>query len=265
MLKVCNVSAGYRKGRPILEDVSLEVEKGEFYALLGPNGSGKTTFIKAILDPKHLYMSGTVEIAGKSAHQYNTEELARMTAVLSQEHAVSLDFTVEQIVLLGRYPYQGKGLFNTYKKEDYAIVDECLEKTNCLIFKHKYFQDLSGGEKQRVLLAKALAQSPRLLFLDEPTNHLDIKHSIELLNLLKELQLKNGLTIVAILHDLNLASLYADRLALLKDGKKIAEGRESLLLDESLLKSVYGVELVSSLHPVMGKPQISFIPEYVKI
>jgi iron complex transport system ATP-binding protein len=265
MLKVCNVSAGYRKERLVLNEVSMEVKKGEFYALLGPNGSGKTTFIKALLDPKQLNMNGTVEIAGKEVRQYNKEELARVTAVLSQEHAVSLDFTVEQIVLLGRYPYQGKGLFNTYKKEDYAIVDECLRKTNSLAFKHKYFQDLSGGEKQRVLLAKALAQSPQLLFLDEPTNHLDIKHSIELLNLLKELQLNNGLTIVAILHDLNLASLYADRLALLKDGKKIAEGDASLLLNESLLMSVYGVELISSMHPVMGKPQISFIPEYVKV
>ncbi|WP_455662884.1 ABC transporter ATP-binding protein [Pradoshia sp.] len=264
MLKVCNITAGYRSERPVLKDVSLEVKKGEFYALLGPNGSGKTTFIKAILDPKQLKMKGNVEIAGKEARQYSKDELARVTAVLSQEHAVSLDFTVEQIVLLGRYPYQGKGLFNTYKKEDYAIVDECLEKTNCMAFKHKYFQDLSGGEKQRVLLAKALAQSPQLLFLDEPTNHLDIKHSIELLNLLKELQLNNELTIVAILHDLNLASLYADRLALLKDGQKIAEGDEHLLLDESLLKSVYGVDLISSLHPVMGKPQISFIPAYVK-
>ncbi len=265
MLKVCNITAGYRSEQPILKDVSMEVKKGEFYALLGPNGSGKTTFIKAILDPKQLKMKGNVEIAGKEARQYSKEELARVTAVLSQEHAVSLDFTVEQIVLLGRYPYQGKGLFNTYKKEDYAIVDECLEKTNCMAFKHKYFQDLSGGEKQRVLLAKALAQSPQLLFLDEPTNHLDIKHSIELLNLLKELQLNNELTIVAILHDLNLASLYADRLALLKDGRKIAEGDESLLLDESLLKSVYGVDLISSMHPVMGKPQISFIPAYVKV
>ena len=261
MLNVENLSVGYHKNKPVLQDFSLRVEKGEFFALLGPNGSGKTTLIKSILG-KMEYSEGMTTIRGKSISSYKTGELAKIAAVLSQEHTVGMDFTVEEIVLLGRYPYQGKGLFNHYGKEDYKIVEECLDQTNTLKFKHTYFSSLSGGEKQRVLLAKALAQQPKLLFLDEPTNHLDVKHTIELLNLLKRLQGKDGLTIVAILHDLNMASLYADRCALLKNGKKVAEGKIDILYDESLLSSVYEVELVSRPHPVTGKPQIFFTPEF---
>ena len=260
MLNVEGLSVGYHKNKRVLQDFSLKVEKGEFFALLGPNGSGKTTLIKSILG-KMEYIEGMATILDKKTSSYKTGELAKITAVLSQEHVVGMDFTVEEIVLLGRYPYQGKGFFNQYRKEDYVIVEECLTQTNTLKFKHTYFSSLSGGEKQRVLLAKALAQQPKLLFLDEPTNHLDVKHTIELLNLLKRLQMKNGLTIVAILHDLNMAALYADRCALLKNGRKVAEGEIDLLYDESLLSSVYEVELVSRPHPVTGKPQIFFTPE----
>ena len=260
MLNVENLSVGYHKNKRVLQDFSVKVKKGEFFALLGPNGSGKTTLIQSILG-KMEYIEGMVAIQDKRTSAYKTGELAKIAAVLSQEHVVGMDFTVEEIVLLGRYPYQGKGFLNHYRKEDYLIVEECLAQTNTLKFKHTYFSSLSGGEKQRVLLAKALAQQPKLLFLDEPTNHLDVKHTIELLNLLKRLQLQEGLTIVAILHDLNMAALYADRCALRKNGRKVAEGGIDLLYDESLLSSVYEVELVSSPHPVTGKPQIFFTPD----
>ncbi|OCA81897.1 ABC transporter ATP-binding protein [Bacillus sp. FJAT-27986] len=263
MLTVESLSAGYHKNKQVLQDFSIKVESGEFFALLGPNGSGKTTLIKSILG-KMEYKEGTSIINGKRTSSYKTGELAKIAAVLSQEHMVGIDFTVEEIVLLGRYPYQEKGFFNHYRSEDYAIVDECLAQTNMLKFKYTYFSSLSGGEKQRVLLAKALAQQPKLLFLDEPTNHLDVKHTIELLNLLKRLQLQNGLTIVAILHDLNMAALYADRCALLKDGRKVAEGGIDLLYDETLLSSVYEVDLVSRPHPITGTPQIFFTPENFK-
>lgn len=263
MLNVENLSAGYHINKQVLQDFSLKVERGEFFALLGPNGSGKTTLIKSILG-KMEYKEGTTTIQGRKTSSYKAGELAKIAAVLSQEHVVSLDFTVEEIVLLGRYPYQGKGFFNHYQSEDYSIVDKCLAQTDALKFKHDYFSSLSGGEKQRVLLAKALAQQPKLLFLDEPTNHLDVKHTIELLNLLKRLQVQEGLTIVAILHDLNMAALYADRCALLKNGRKVAEGGIELLFDEALLSSVYEVELVSRPHPIAGKPQIFFTPEIYK-
>ncbi len=263
MLTVESLSAGYHKNKRVLQEFSIEVESGEFFALLGPNGSGKTTLIKSILG-KMDYKEGTAIINGKRTSSYKAGELAKIAAVLSQEHMVGIDFTVEEIVLLGRYPYQEKGFFNHYHSDDYRIVDECLAQTNMLKYKYTYFSSLSGGEKQRVLLAKALAQQPKLLFLDEPTNHLDVKHTIELLNLLKRLQLQNGLTIVAILHDLNMAALYADRCALLKDGRKVAHGGIDLLYDESLLSSVYEVELVSRPHPITGKPQIFFTPENYK-
>lgn len=259
MLKISQLNAGYHKNKLIIDNLSLEVEKGKFLALLGPNGSGKTTLIRSILGDLP-YKTGRVELNGKLTEQYSAGEMARIAAVLSQEHMVGMDFTVEEIVLLGRYPYQGKGLFNHYRSEDYQVVDESLALTNTTPFKHKFFSSLSGGEKQRVLLAKALAQQPKLLFLDEPTNHLDVKHIIELLNLLKKLQKEEGLTIVAILHDLNLASLYADQCALLQKGKKVASGNIDLLFDEGLLSDVYGIDLLTSPHPLTGKPQIFFKP-----
>ena len=263
MLNVKDLNAGYYKGKRVIQDLSLRVKKGEFFALLGPNGSGKSTFIKSILGSVE-YVEGITTINGKNTSSYKTGELAKVAAVLSQEHMVNMDFTVEEIVLLGRYPYQGKGFLNHYRKEDYSIVDKCLLQTNTLKFKHTYFSSLSGGEKQRVLLAKALAQQPKLLFLDEPTNHLDVKHTIELLDLLKRLQMKEELTIVAILHDLNMAALYADKCALLKDGRKVAEGKLDLLYNESLLASVYDMELLSRPHPITGRPQIFFTPEIYK-
>lgn len=263
MLKITKLNAGYHKSQNIIKDLSLEVEKGQFFSLLGPNGSGKTTLIRSILGTMPV-KSGKVEILGKNTDHYQISQLAKIAAVLSQEHMVGMDFTVEEIVLLGRYPYQGKGLFNHYTEEDSDIVEHSLELTNAAGFKNKLFSSLSGGEKQRVLLAKALAQQPKLLFLDEPTNHLDVKHIIELLDLLKKLQKEDGLTIVAILHDLNLAALYADQCALMKDGRKVASGEIDKLFDEALLSDVYGVDLLTNPHPLTGKPQIFFKPTSYK-
>lgn len=262
MLQIQNLVGGYSK-TPILKGIDLTVQKGEFFALLGPNGSGKTTLFKLITGQLPI-QEGKVLLSGKPLKSYSKLEKAKKIAVLSQEVSVSFDFTVEEIVRLGRYPHQ-KGLFKNLSKKDFQIIDEVMELTKVTDFAKKQFRTLSGGEKQRVLLAKALAQEPELLLLDEPTNHLDIKHTFQLLDLLKERQQKMGLTIFAILHDLNVASLFADRFALLQKGSIVDLGDVDLLRKEEQLQQVYKVQVNAQSHPTVPKPQLLMTPNYSSI
>lgn len=253
MLRIEQLSGGY-EDQPVLKDISFELEKGEFLSLLGPNGSGKTTLLKLItglLPPA----SGNVWINGSELQHYSSVELAKVVSVLSQEENVSFDFTVEEIVSLGRYPFQ-QGWFKTTTLEDRRLIDDMLKLTKVAEFKHIPFRLLSGGEKQRVLLAKALVQEPKLLILDEPTNHLDVHHAYELLQLLKEWQQSKQLTILAILHDLNLAALYSDRVALLHEGRVKEIGDAHILQKKDQLKEVYRVAVQAQAHPQVPKPQV---------
>lgn len=259
MLQIQNLVGGYTK-TPILKGIDLTVQKGEFFALLGPNGSGKTTLFKLITGQLPI-QEGTVLLSGKNIKSYSKLAKAKKIAVLSQEVSVSFDFTVEEIVRLGRYPHQ-KGVLKSISKNDQQIIDEVMELTKVSEFRNKQFRTLSGGEKQRVLLAKALAQEPELLLLDEPTNHLDIKHTFQLLDLLKERQQKMGLTIFAILHDLNVASLFADRFALLQKGSIVDVGDVDLLRKEEQLQQVYKVQVNAQSHPTVPKPQLLMTPNF---
>ena len=259
MIHVQNLVGGYTHS-PVIKNLDLEINKGEFFALLGPNGSGKTTLFKLITGqlPK---ISGKVSICGEEISSLSKLDKARKMAVLTQEVQVSFDYTVEEIISLGRYPYQ-KGIFKQLSKEDRKVIEEVMEITQISDFRNTQFRRISGGEKQRVLLAKALAQEPEILLLDEPTNHLDIKHTFHMLNLLKERQQKTGLTIFAILHDLNVASLYADRIALLHNGSFLEVGDVDLLRKEDQLKTVYEVKVKSQSHPTVPKPQLLMTPNY---
>lgn len=259
MLQIQNLIGGYSK-TPILKGINLTVQKGEFFALLGPNGSGKTTLFKLITGQLPI-QEGHVLLSGKQLKSYSKLAKAKKIAVLSQEVSVSFDFTVEEIVRLGRYPHQ-KGLLKNLSKKDLQVIDEVMELTKVTEFAKKQFRTLSGGEKQRVLLAKALAQEPELLLLDEPTNHLDIKHTFQLLDLLKERQQTMGLTIFAILHDLNVASLFADRFALLEKGSIVDVGDVDLLRKEEQLQQVYKVQVNAQSHPTVPKPQLLMTPNY---
>ena len=215
MIRIHNLVGGYTE-TPIINDLDLEIMKGEFFALLGQNGSGKTTLFKLITGQLPI-KSGKITLSGKEVQSLSKLEKAKKMAVLTQEVQVSFDYTVEEIISLGRYPHQ-KGFFKQLSKEDRKVIEEVMDITNVSQLRKAQFRMISGGEKQRVLLAKALAQEPEILLLDEPTNHLDIKHTFHMLDLLKERQQMKGLTIFAILHDLNVASLYADRIALLHNG-----------------------------------------------
>ncbi|PAV27993.1 hypothetical protein CIL05_19205 [Virgibacillus profundi] len=259
MIRIENLAGGY-KNTPIIEDLHLEIENGEFFALLGPNGSGKTTLFKLITGQLPI-QEGRIFLSGKEISLLSKLEKAKKVSVLTQEVHASFDYTVEEIISLGRYPYQ-KGIMKQLSKADREVIEDVMERTKISKYRNTQFRMISGGEKQRVLLAKAMAQEPEILLLDEPTNHLDIKHTFHLLDLLKEQQQKNGLTIFAILHDLNLASLYANRIGLLDKGRLLEVGDVDTLRKEEQLKQVYEVQVKTQAHPAVSNPQILMTPQH---
>lgn len=258
VLSVQQASAGYRSTESIIHNVSFEVAEGQFFALLGPNGSGKTTLLKMITGTLPVD-KGSISISGKPLNAYSSLERARLMAVLGQEEQITFDFTVEEIVALGRYPHQ-KGFLKLLSEEDHEIMDEAMALTHVSHYRETPYRQLSGGEKQRVLLAKAIAQQPRLLLLDEPTNHLDLHHAFQLLSLLKEWQHTRKLTVLAILHDLNLAALYADRVGLLQNGQLERIGGVGLLKDKELIERIYKVDMSPVAHPQVAKSQLFLNP-----
>jgi len=259
MLKVQDLTGGY-SNPPIINNLNAEIQQGEFFAILGPNGSGKTTLFKLVTG-QLPFSKGKITLFGKELTSYSKLEKAKKMAVLTQEAQVAFDYTVCEIVSLGRYPHQ-KGVLKQLSKKDENVIEEVMKLTNISHFKNTPFKMISGGEKQRVLLAKALAQEPEILLLDEPTNHLDIKHTFQMLDLLKERQRQLGLTILAILHDLNVASLYADRIALLHKGSFLEVGDVNTLRKDEQLKKVYEVEVKPGSHPTIPKPQLLMTPSY---
>lgn len=259
MITLKGLSGGYTKP-PTINGLDLQIKKGEFFTLIGPNGSGKTTLFKLITGQLPIN-NGGVYINGKSIDTLSKLEKAKLMAVLTQENQVAFDYKVEEIVSLGRYPHQ-KGVLKNLSKKDMAVIEDVMEITNISHFRKTPFRMMSGGEKQRVLLAKALAQEPDILLLDEPTNHLDIKHTFQMLDLLKKRQQGYGLTIFAILHDLNVASLYADRIAFLHNGSFLEVGDVEILRKEAQLEKVYEVEVKSGAHPTIPKPQLIMTPSY---
>lgn len=225
MLEVKNISGGYDQ-KLVVEDVSFQVSKGEMLGILGPNGSGKSTLLKlmsGILTPS----SGEVLIEGKLLKSFASKELAKKLAVLPQLHNQAFSHTVRETVALGRYPHQS-GWFSTWSSEDEFAIKEAMRLTAVDKYDKHLLELLSGGEQQRVFVAQALAQQAPILLLDEPTNHLDIAHQKQLLDTIKTQAIENDITIISIFHDINLASLYCDRLLLMDQGriKVIGEPQE---------------------------------------
>ncbi|HET7581083.1 MAG TPA: heme ABC transporter ATP-binding protein [Bacillales bacterium] len=258
MLEVQEITGSY-KGRKVIEDVSFSVKKGEIFGILGPNGSGKTTLMK-MLTRIHALDSGKVLLHGRNLRAFGSKELAQTMAVLPQFIDESFTYTVREVVSMGRYPYQ-KGLFKALTADDEKAVQQAMDQTGVKQFAEQSIHSLSGGEKQRVYLAQALAQEPQLLFLDEPTNHLDIRHQKNLLDGLKQWADRDGLTVVAIFHDLNLAALYCDRLLLLENGRTAALSAPKDILAEDRIMAVYGTKVNRLLHPELPRPLMTMSPE----
>lgn len=258
MLNIQNVCGGY-SGETVLKEISFTVEKGELFGILGPNGSGKTTLLKMISGILPI-KKGEILLKGKRIQEYGVRKLAQLVAVLSQHSSDSFSYTVKETVSLGRYAHQ-KGWFQNWSREDEDIVQRVMDQTGISSFQNKNIQELSGGEKQRVFLAQALAQEPEILLLDEPTNFLDLSYQKELLDLLKKWTSENRLTVISIFHDLNLAGLYCDRLLLLEKGTIKITHTPNEVLREERIREVYHTDIQKQPHPKVAAPQMVLLPE----
>lgn len=221
-------------GEEIIKDISLHIANNEFVGIIGPNGSGKSTFLKSIyrvLKPR----SGKIYINKKEIKGLSLRETAREMAVVAQHNEESFEFTVLDMVLIGRTPH--KKFLERNNLEDLKKVKEALKKVGMEDFIDRNYSTLSGGEKQRIILARALAQDTNCLILDEPTNHLDIRYQFQFMNIAKNL----GITIIAAIHDLNIASLYCDTIYAFKDGKILASGGPNDVITEDLIYELYKV------------------------
>lgn len=250
-VEVKNVSYNVQD-KSLIHSICLTVRAGEWVGLIGPNGSGKSTLLKNIyrvLEPA----AGSVFIGEKDLFQMSHKETAQQMAVVSQEAGPLFDFAVKEMVLMGRSPH--KRLFDLDTKRDYEIVEQALLRVGMAEKAGRSFMTLSGGEKQRVLIARALAQEARFLILDEPTNHLDIRYQLQIMDLVKELKL----TTLTALHDINLAAMYCDRIYVIKAGYVVAEGSVEEVLQPKLLREIFGVEADISINKRTGKPNITFL------
>lgn len=244
IINLNNVEFGYGKLK-VLKNIDLSVEEGQFLSIIGPNGAGKSTLLKLINNIYENY-DGEISIYGRDVRSYKRKELARIVSFVPQDTFLDFEFSIEELVFMGRYPFQKR--FQNDQKYDYDISYRAMALTNTLEIKDRLVTQISGGERQRALIAKALAQDPKIILLDEPTSHLDINHQIEVLELLKELNKKQNLTIISVLHDLNLASRYSDKLVLLKDGQILKSGNVGEVLTASNIENAYNMRAIVELN-----------------
>jgi len=247
-LKAHDLAAGYGE-RPVLDGVSLEVAAGEMLAILGPNGAGKSTLLR-VLGGSLRPWRGSIELFGRPLGEFDRRALARKLASVRQESSAAFPFTVLEVVLMGRAPHLGPIHFEG--KRDLAIARAALEHFGLLELAGRYIQELSGGERRRVFIARALAQEPEVALLDEPTAFLDLKHVGEIFAMLRQLRAERGMAVVATFHDLNVAAQYADRVLLLKDGVTVGCGPPEEVLTAENLRHVYEAEVYIGRNPVTG-------------
>jgi iron complex transport system ATP-binding protein len=247
-LRLLEVSAGY-SAQPVLEHISFAVEAGEMLAIVGPNGAGKSTMLKVAagsLRSSH----GQVELFGAPLENFKRRELARVLATVAQESQPAFRFTVLEMVLMGRAPHLGSFHFET--RRDLEIAHAALEQFGLLDLAHRSIDEISGGERKRVFIARALTQEPRVVLLDEPAAFLDMRHVAEIFARLRAMCAERDLAVVATMHDLNTAALHADRVLIIKAGKVIACGTAEEVLTAANLARVYEVDVHVGRNPVTG-------------
>jgi iron complex transport system ATP-binding protein len=236
-------------GRRIVNNIGFTVPDGSFTGLLGPNGSGKSTILKAIYRV-HRPCAGRVLLDGADLLALRPRDTARRIAVVAQEFTLEFDFTVAELVMIGRTPH--KRAFDRDDEADHAIVEQAIAQVGCQDLAHRGFNTLSGGEKQRVLIAQAIAQGADHLILDEPTNHLDIRYQVEILELVSGL----GVTVLAAIHDLSLAALFCDTVHLIADGQLVAGGSPESVITADSVRRAYGTDVLVIEHPETGTPHL---------
>jgi len=251
-LQGINIRSGYGK-KVILHEIAFLIEKGEFIGVIGPNGAGKTTLLKTmthIVKPK----AGSMLLDGKDIHKMSSRETAKRFAMVGQDIKNTFSFTVKEILLMGRNPYIG--MLGSETKEDIDIVDDVIRQTALSDFIDRPIDRLSAGERQRVLIAKALVQQSEVILLDEPTAHLDIGYQIDILDLVRSLSQERQLTVVSVLHDLNLASQYCDRILLLDQGRVAGFASPDEILRYDIIEKVFKAPLLVDDKLLKGRPLI---------
>ena len=241
-------------GREIFRELSLSLEEGEILALIGPNSSGKTTLLK-LMDGLLQPQRGKVFLDGEELDRLSRSRVAKRVAVVPQETELPFSFTVAEIVLMGRAPYLGR--FGWETRKDLDIAREAMALTDVAELEKRLFAELSQGEKQRVSMARALAQEPKVILLDEPASHLDINHQVEMHELIRRLNLEKNLTVLNISHDLNLAAEYSHRMALLHRGSIYALGTPSTVITEENIRRVYETTVMVEKNPISGAPRVT--------
>ncbi|MFC5648513.1 ABC transporter ATP-binding protein [Paenibacillus solisilvae] len=244
-------------GKPILNELSFTMDAGSMYGIIGPNGAGKSTLLH-LLSGVDKPTSGKVLLEGRDAAHYGRKELAKWVAVLQQGGLAPAGFTVREVVAMGRYPFQN---WMGEEKEDVTpLIDEALEAMGLTGLQERRMDQLSGGERQRAALAKVMAQDPSLLLLDEPTTFLDIGYQVQLLDIVKSWQRNRRMTVIAVLHDLNLAAHYCDKLLVLHNGKIEAFEAPAVIMEPDLIERVFGAKAIVLPHPQTGVPQLLLQP-----
>jgi len=241
----------------VLNDLTFSVQRGDFFIIIGPNGSGKTTLMKVIagiLKPQ----TGRLEILGHSIDQYTRKTLARTIAFVPQTLPVDFPFTVTEVVLMGRSPYLG--MLGLEQERDLEIARQAIAFTGVEHLAHRKLDQLSGGEQQRVFIARAICQEPEVILLDEPTASLDLAHQVRLLDLMEKLKREKGVTVVMVSHDVNLAAMYADSLLLLHKGRIVSRGNPDQVLTFETLEEVYGCTLLVDESPLGKFPRVTPVP-----
>jgi iron complex transport system ATP-binding protein len=257
LLEARNLSCGY-DDRPVLQGLDFALTQGEFAGVIGPNGAGKTTLVRVLSGYLSL-TAGAVRFNGISRHILRPKERAATIAVVSQASDTVPPYTVQEFVLLGRIPHWPRFQF-LEDRRDRLIVQQAIELTGIRHLRQRRMHELSGGELQLVQVARALAQQPQLLLLDEPTAHLDMGHQVQVMDLLTRLNRERSLTVLAVLHDLNLAGVYCDRLLLLHDGRLCRDGSPEDVLKEDILSKVYNTTVIIQRMPGTGSPMVIPVP-----
>lgn len=259
MIRVDGVSYRYADAQ-VLKSVCFHAERGSFVGIIGPNGSGKTTLLKTldrILTPE----AGTITIDERDLASFSGIERAREIGVVPQETAINFDFTVREVVLMGRHPYIGR--FASESSQDFEIARRAMELTAILHLADRPVTAISGGERQRVIIARAIAQQPRFLLLDEPTSHLDIGHQLEILSIIR--QLGDEVTTIAVFHDINLAASFCDRLILMMDGEIRTLGIPAEVLTPAHIREVFGIEAEVRVNQLTGRPSVVPVMAYPRV
>lgn len=236
MIEIRNVSKSYGR-KNVVDNVSVNIPKGKITSFIGPNGAGKSTLLSMVsrLTDKN---SGEIIIEGKRLEEWDSKELARKIAILKQANHINIKLTVRELVSFGRFPYSQGNL----KEEDYKYINQAIEYMHLEEIEDRYLDELSGGQRQRAYIAMVIAQNTKYILLDEPLNNLDMKHSVEIMKILRNLVNDLGKTIAIIIHDINFASCYSDHIVALKDGKIIEEGKTNNIINRSSLGRIFDMD-----------------------